>query len=135
MPLCVPRLYPRCSAMTVTSIIALMYKLMILIPPEVEGPAFDEAWPEFLHMAERMPGLLREASVRITTQLFGDHQVGMVHELFFENQQDLHAAMSSPAGETAGKILQQLTQGQMTLLIAEHREDDIENLRQYHQDE
>ena len=78
---------------------------------------------------------MREATVRVTTQLFGDHPVGMVHELFFENQHDLHAAMSSPEGEAAGQILQQLTQGLMTLLIAEHREDDIENLRQYRKDD
>jgi uncharacterized protein (TIGR02118 family) len=108
-----------------------MYKLMILIPPEITGPAFDEAWPEFLHNAERMPGLVREASIRVITQLSGNCPVGLAHELFFESQQDLHAAMSSPEGESAGQILQQITQGKMTLLMAEHREDDIENLRQY----
>ena len=43
-----------------------MYKLMILIPPAAEGPALDEGWPEFLYSAERMPGLVREASVRVT---------------------------------------------------------------------
>lgn len=133
--LCIPHrllgLYSRCKPLAGGSIIAHMYKLMILISPEVEGPAFDEAWPGFLHMAERMPGLVREATVRITAQLFGDHRVGMVHELFFESLQDLHIAMSSPEGESAGQILQQLTQGQMSLLIAEHREDDIENLRRF----
>jgi len=112
-----------------------MYKLMILIPPTLEGPAFDDGWPKFLHNAERMPGLIREATVRVTSQLFGDHPVGIVHELFFADQAALQDAMSSSEGLAAGQILQQLTQGKMTLLIAEHREDDIENLRQYRQDE
>lgn len=112
-----------------------MYKLVILIPPEVEDLNFDLEWPEFLHRAERMPGLVREATIRVTRQLFGVHQVGLIHELFFENEGALQAAMGSPEGEAAGQILQQLTQGQMTLLIAEHREDDIENLRQYRQND
>ena len=112
-----------------------MHKLMILIPPDAEGPALDAGWPEFLHHAERMPGLIREATVRVTSQLFGDHSVGMMHELFFEDQLALQKAMRSPEGLEAGQILQQITQGRMTLLLAEHREDDIENLKQYRQDE
>lgn len=112
-----------------------MYKLVILIPPEVENSSFDQTWPEFLHWAERMPGLVREATIRVTRQLFGRHKVGLIHELFFESERALQTAMSSPEGEAAGQILQQLTQGQMTLLIAEHREDDIENLRQYRQND
>jgi len=112
-----------------------MYKLVILIHPAAEGPAFDEGWPEFLHTAENMPGLRYEATVRVITRLFGDHEISMMHELFFESHHDLQEAMLSPQGLAAGQILQQLTQGQMTLLIAEHRQDDIENLRQYRQDE
>jgi uncharacterized protein (TIGR02118 family) len=112
-----------------------MHKLIVLIPPAIEGPAFDDGWPEFLHNAERMPGLIREATVRVTSQLFGDHPVGMIHELFFADQTALQEAMHSPEGLAAGEILQQLTQGKMTLLIAEHHEDNIENLQRYRKDE
>ncbi len=111
-----------------------MYKLMIIIPPKIIGPDFDAGWPEFLHQAESMPGLLREATVRVTSSLFGTQEIDTVHELFFETLADLQAAMASSGGLAAGQIIQQLTQGQMTLLVAEHREDDIENLRQYRQD-
>ena len=111
-----------------------MYKLMIIIPPHVEEPVLNASWPDFLHAAESMPGLLREASVRVTASLFGTQEIGMVHELFFETLAELQDAMRSPEGLAAGQIIQQLTQGQMTLLIAEHREDEIENLRLYRQD-
>jgi hypothetical protein len=57
-----------------------------------------------------------------------------VHELFFDTLADLQYAMRSPEGLAAGQIIQQITQGQMTLLVAEHHEDDIDNLRQYRQD-
>ncbi len=112
-----------------------MYKLMILIPPNIEDPVLDTGWPDFLHAAESMPGLLREATVRVSASLYGTQEVALVHELFFETLADLQIAMASPAGVSAGQIIQQLTEGQMTLLIAEHREDDIENLRQYRQDD
>jgi hypothetical protein len=112
-----------------------MYKLMIIIPPHVNESILQTGWPEFLHAAESMPGLQREASVRVTDSLYGKQDINILHELFFENLTDLYEAMRSPEGLAAGQIIQQLTKGQMTLLIAEHREDDIENLRQYRQDE
>lgn len=112
-----------------------MYKLMIVIPKNIEGPELDAGWPDFLHAAEGMPGLLREAAVRITDSLYGTQEVGMIHELYFDTQADLQTAMASPEGIAAGQIIQQLTEGQMTLLVAEHREDDIENLRKYRQND
>lgn len=108
-----------------------MYKLIILIEPPLDSLTFEESWPEFLHQAERMPGLQREATVRVTRALFGNHLVHMIHELFFETQADLQAAMASPQGQASGQILQRITDGRMTLLMAEHRQDDIENLRKY----
>ena len=111
-----------------------MYKLMIIIPSDVEEPVLNASWPDFLHAAESMPGLMREASVRVSASLFGTQEISMVHELFFETLADLQDAMRSEEGLATGQLIQQITQGQMTLLIAEHREDDIENLRQYRQD-
>ena len=112
-----------------------MYKLMIVIPPNIISPEFDAGWPEFLHQAESMPGLQREVTVRVSGSLYGTQEIDTVHELYFESLADLQNAMSSPAGLAAGQIIQQLTQGKMTLLIAEHREDNIENLRRYRQDD
>ena len=110
-----------------------MHKLVIIIPPHIGDPVMDPSWPEFLHAAENMPGLQREATVRVNATLYGAQEVGVLHELYFETLADLQDAMRSPEGLAAGQIIQQITQGQMTLLIAEHREDDIENLRQYRQ--
>jgi len=108
-----------------------MYKLIILIEHPADPTLFDESWPSFLHQAEKMPGLVREATIRVTKTLFGDHQYHMIHELFFESQSDLQEAMASPYGQISGHLLQKITEGRMTLLIAEHREDEIENIRKY----
>ncbi len=110
-----------------------MHKLMIFIPSTAAGPFLDDGWPEFLHHAEAMPGLLREATSQVEQHLVGDLRFSRVHELFFENRAALQSAMGSPAGMEAGRVLQQITRGQVTLLIAEHHEDSIENLMQYRQ--
>jgi len=115
------------------SIITIMYKLIILIDPIADSSAFGETWPEFLHLAESMPGLVREVTVRVQAILYGDQQISMIHELFFNTQDDLQHALASTQGQAAGKTLQKITRGRMLLLTAEHKEDNIANLRKFHQ--
>ncbi|MEN8173327.1 MAG: EthD family reductase [Chloroflexota bacterium] len=110
-----------------------MYKLIILIGPVADTPRFGETWPEFLHLAESMPGLVREATVRVQAVLYGDQQINMIHELFFDSKEDLDSALISSQGQAAGVTLQKITNGHMILLTAEHKEDDISNLRKYQQ--
>ena len=81
-----------------------MYKLIILIEPQVDPFTFDDHWPQFLRVAETMPGLIRETHARIENQLFGHSGVSIVHELYFETRQDLQNAMTSPQGKVTGQI-------------------------------
>ncbi len=108
-----------------------MHKLVILIEPPDDWAAFDEAWPQFLHHAESMPGLRREATSRVDTFLYGERTYAMMHELFFETLDDAQQAMASPAGRQAGKVLQTISSGNMVLFFADHKEDDIENLQRF----
>ena len=112
-----------------------MHKLVILIEPLDNEAQFDEMWPEFLHISERMPGLRKEATCRVESNLFGKCNPTFMHELFFDSLDDLHQAMSSPEGRIAGELLQRMTDGRMTLFIADHKEDDIDNIRLYRQKE
>lgn len=108
-----------------------MVKLVILIPPLENWNAFDEAWPDFLHQVESMPGLRREASSHVDTILYGSASVSRVHELFFDSLQAAQQAMVTPQGQEAGRLLQVMTGGKVTLFLAEHKEDDIDNIRKY----
>ena len=112
-----------------------MYKLIICIETLNEPFILDEGWPQFLHQAEKMPGLVREAHSQITSAMFGQNNISAIHELFFETHEDLQNAMISPQGQAAGYILQRITNGQMSLWVAEHKEDEIENLRKYKEDD
>ena len=112
-----------------------MHKLIILIEQLEDEAEFDEMWPEFLHVSERMPGLIREATCRVDSVLFGGLKPYLQHELFFESVMDIHKAMSSPEGRTAGGMLQRMTGGRMNLFIADHKEDDIENIHRFQDDD
>jgi uncharacterized protein (TIGR02118 family) len=108
-----------------------MHKLIILVEQLDDEDQFDEMWPEFLHISEQMPGLVREATCRVDSVLYGELKPMLQHELFFESLADIQKAMSSPEGISAGGILQRMTGGRVNLYIADHKEDDIENIRRF----
>ena len=107
-----------------------MNKLIILIE-STSTPGFHDSWPRFLRAAESIPGLRREATSRISKVLFGDAQYAMIHELFFDSLSALQAGLASPSGKEAGRLLQDMTGGRVVLLIADHSEDDMDNIRKY----
>ena len=107
-----------------------MHKLVILIF-STRNPQFDTRWPEFLHAAERIPGLRREATSHVNRLLFGELRCEMIHELFFDSFTDLESGLNSPEGYQAGQTLQSITGGRMVLLLADHSEDDLEHIHQY----
>lgn len=109
----------------------MMVKLVILIEPGDDARRFEEGWPRFLHHAEEMPGLLREATSQVDTMLYGGASYVLMHELFFSSLADAQQAMASPAGQAAGQTLQALTSGKLVLFFADHKEDDIANIRRY----
>ena len=104
-----------------------MYKLMVLIPSNVDEAALDEAWPEFLHHAEQMPGLLRESVTHVRELFYGREIISRVYEFFFPDKAALLRAMTSPHGEKAGQLIHEMTKGRATILAAEHSEDELEN--------
>lgn len=110
-----------------------MHKLIILIHDDCPADKLDEHWPRFLRLAEKMPGLLRETTSWVDGLIYGEYAVRKIHELYFESRQALDEAMSSPVGEQAGQMLGWITEGRMTLLFAQHQQEEAENLRRYHE--
>ena len=110
-----------------------MYKLVILIEPLEDAQKFEDDWPEFLHKIERMPGLQREAISRVEAFLYGPTPCARMHELYFDTLQAAEQAMASQEGREAGQLLRRMTGGKMTLFFAEHKEDDLANIRKHQQ--
>ncbi|OGN93083.1 MAG: hypothetical protein A2Z71_04760 [Chloroflexi bacterium RBG_13_50_21] len=111
-----------------------MHKLIILVE-STSTPGFHDLWPRFLHAAENIPGLRREATSRISQVLYGDEQYALVHELYFDSYAALQSGLASTSGQEAGRLLQDMTGGKLKLLIADHSEDDLENIRKYRREE
>ena len=108
-----------------------MYKLVILFEALEDWAAFDAQWPQFLHLAEEMPELRSEATSRVERFLYGQTVYGRMHELFFDSLEAAEGAMASLHGREAGRLLQQMTGGRMSLFLAEYKHDDLENIRKY----
>ena len=110
-----------------------LYKLVILIKPLEDRASFDAEWPNFLHLVEGLPGLRREATSQVERFLYGQDHYSQMHELFFDTLAEAEQALALPQGQAAGKLLQQMTKGRMSLFFAEHKEDDLANILKYRQ--
>jgi uncharacterized protein (TIGR02118 family) len=108
-----------------------MYKLVILIEPQDHTAEFDSRWPEFLAKAERMPGLRREVTSRIDRVVAGKLGAHMLHELFFDSLKAAGDAMGSPEGQAAGELLQAISGGKVTLMLADHTQDDLSHIHRH----
>ena len=75
-----------------------MHKLIILIKTPDDQQAFDGSWPLFLREAEKMPGLVREATIRVVHSLYGNSDLSMIHELYFKSYDALERGNVIPAG-------------------------------------
>jgi uncharacterized protein (TIGR02118 family) len=101
-----------------------MHKLIILVEPPPNEAQFEMAWPAFISLSARMPGLRRETTSRVAFQMFGKHTYSLIHELYFDSPEAARQALNSPLGVQAGQTLQRLTGGNVTLLFADHLEDE-----------
>lgn len=111
-----------------------MHKLVILIEFSDAFQAAEGYWPEFLHLVEDMPGLRRETTSRVERRLLGPNYAVM-HELYFDSLAEAEAAMTSDKGRLAGGMLQRMSGGKVSLFLADHREDALENIMKYRQTE
>ncbi len=100
-----------------------MYKLVIIVPRQSVIHSLQEHWPKFLHLAAEMPGLVRHSHTRPHTHLYGNQRLEFIHEFYFPDLPTLESALLSEVGQAAGSMLQEITAGRVTVLIAEHGEN------------
>lgn len=100
-----------------------MHTLLLLIPPSVDWQRFDQGWPDFLHQAEQMPGLIREGVFQVQNSLTGQEPFHRIYSFHFADHDDLITAMTSPPGKQASQIIHQITGGKAVILTGKTRED------------
>lgn len=106
-----------------------MYQLLILIPFTVNINSFDEGWPDFLAAAEDMNGLIRESVSRIDRGIYGQNSLQRIYSFLFHDKTAFENALISPAGELAGKIIHEITGGEVTLLSGTFHEDTLDRIQ------
>lgn len=105
-----------------------MFKLVILIEPQIDLLEFEKSWLKFLKLAEEMPGLRKQVFSPVYMRVYGEAPVAMIHELYFDTPDELQAALGSPAGQAAGRKLQAITDGKFSMLFADHVEEELKKL-------
>ena len=108
-----------------------MYQLILIIPTSVDLFKFDKGWPLFLDAVEDMPGLISESFTRIDRHIYGQSTISRIYSFCFKDQETLDNSLLSTSGEKAGKIIHDLSEGQVILLTGELREDSIHNIRSH----
>ena len=108
-----------------------MYQLIILIPITVNINTFDEGWPDFLEAAEEMDGLIRESVSRIDRGIFGQNSIRRIYSFLFHDKFSLDKALISPQGEKAGKIIHEITGGEVILLSGTFHEDTLDRIQSW----
>ena len=101
-----------------------VYKLVILFSQPEDPDELRRRWSEeFVPLAERLPGLRRITVSHVHGGPAGATPFTFIHELHFDSLMALTTAMASAEGVSAGQCLVRITQGNATLMFAEHQED------------
>ena len=102
-----------------------MHKLILVFRPPADATTFERRWSEeFVPVAERMPGLRRVSVARAYGGPSGPSEVHRVYEFYFDDEQALRWAMTSPEGQQAGRALMGFAARQVSLTFAEHLEEE-----------
>jgi uncharacterized protein (TIGR02118 family) len=98
---------------------------MLIFSQPDDPTSFEERWSnEFVASAEALPGLRRVAVSRFRTTLSDPLRLYLVHELYFDDLDAVQQAMASIQGQNAGQTLMSIAQDFVSVLIAEHMEED-----------
>ncbi len=108
-----------------------MYQLLILLPISVNINTFDEGWPEFLETAESMEGLIRESVCRVDRCIYGQNNIQRIYSFIFKDKPSFEKSLLSPPGEKAGKIIHELTGGEVILLSGPLNEDTLDRIKSW----
>ena len=92
---------------------------------------FDEGWPEFLELAEQMPGLIQESVTRFDQVLFGSGDIQRFYAFSFKDRQALEEALTTEIGEKAGKLLHIISGGNLTILAGDFQSDTLDRISSF----
>lgn len=92
--------------------------------PEGDTEVFENAYNDFLALAERMPGIQRRQVVLTLGSPLGMPPYYRILELYFQDQAALEQSLLSPAGQEAGGELRRFPNGSYDIFFGEVYEEN-----------
>ena len=105
--------------------------MVLILPLNLDTKRFDEGWPDFLEVAEQMPGLIQESVTRFDQSLFGSSEIQRLYTFSFKDRHSLENALTSQAGEKAGDIRHSISGGNISILAGDHQTDSLERIQSF----
>lgn len=100
-----------------------MVKLVVLLRSGARTLAYTENYNEFLMKLEELPGLRRKAVSTVYGATGGAVPFSHIIEVYFDSREAMEAALTSPAGVEAGRILRQFAGPDAVNLFADTFEE------------
>ena len=102
-----------------------MYKLILLFHQPEDLDAFETSWSEHIVPAvEALPNIRRVSVSRVHGGPDGNPDLYLIHEFFFDDEECTRAAMTSDAGQRAGRTLMAHAANNVTVCFSQHVEED-----------
>jgi uncharacterized protein (TIGR02118 family) len=83
----------------------IMFKFVVMFKKSDKPEEFENIYNDFLGLVERMPHISRRQVLHITGSPQGEPLYYRGLELYFASEDDMKAALVSPAGQEAGNEL------------------------------
>lgn len=100
-----------------------MVKFMILFRTPANITAFEPRYNEFLALIERMPRITRRQVISVTGSPQGESPYYRVLEIYFDDETIMREALTSPAGQEAGRELFKFPNGSFETIFADVYEE------------
>ncbi|MCI0713272.1 MAG: EthD family reductase [Chloroflexi bacterium] len=102
-----------------------MVKLVILYKHPKDEDAFEQGYVNSLALLEKMPGIIRQQANIVLGNPEGRSPYYRILELYFDSYDNLDAALRSPEGVAAGRLLMSFAGDLVELLFVDVFEDDL----------
>lgn len=96
-----------------------MVKLIAIYQRPDERSAFEARYQDHMDLVAKVPGLMKMEVGRLVTAPWGEPDLHMVTEMYFESREALDKALASDEMGAAGKQLRSFAKGLYTMYIAE----------------
>jgi uncharacterized protein (TIGR02118 family) len=100
-----------------------MFKFMMFFHHPANQDHFEDSYNDLLALVERMPNVQRRQVISVVGSPIGNPPYYRILEVYFDDRQQMEAALMSPAGQEAGGQIMTFPDGTFEMIFAEVYEE------------